>query len=106
MRQPHQDSSAVSLHVDRLAPDRPNAIEVAQMPSCHRLLGSQAHAVRRFPVVTVEVRLDCWYASALSARHGVIARRGQKLSKRLPRAGTVIRVPARGGLTFSRYLQG
>ncbi|ASL47827.1 hypothetical protein bAD24_III10550 [Burkholderia sp. AD24] len=36
-----------------------------------------------------------WSVHAAAA--GVIARRGQKLTERLPRAGTVIRVPVRGG---------
>ncbi|WP_242540284.1 transposase [Trinickia mobilis] len=36
-----------------------------------------------------------WSVHASAA--GVIARRGQKLTERLPRAGTVLRVPVRGG---------
>lgn len=36
-----------------------------------------------------------WSVHAAAA--GVIARRGQKLTERLPRAGTVIRVPVQGG---------
>jgi IS605 OrfB family transposase len=36
-----------------------------------------------------------WSVHAAAA--GVIARRGQKLTERLPRAGTVLRVPVRGG---------
>ena len=36
-----------------------------------------------------------WSVHAAAA--GVIARRGQKLTERPPRAGTVVRVPAQGG---------
>jgi IS605 OrfB family transposase len=36
-----------------------------------------------------------WSVHAAAA--GVIARRGQKLTERLPRTGTVVRVPVRGG---------
>ena len=44
-----------------------------------------------------------WSAYAAA---GVIVPRGQKLSERAPRAGTVIRLPVRGGHTPSSYPQG
>ncbi len=53
-------------------------------PACTSTIGAVRYASRRG-----------WRVHAAAA--GVIARRGQKLTERLPRAGTVIGVPVRGG---------
>ena len=52
-------------------------------PAYTSTIGAVKYAARR-----------CWSVHAAAA--GVIARRGQKLSERLPRAGTDVRVPVRG----------